>query len=382
MKKVLVVVSCLLLVTAVYLGYSTTDTASTPEAVAMHKEIQVYKGTVYVAGMGGHFAAADVEIDPADPKAPIKVTKLDRVVIGSKKTHPTHDPRIDPNDPSTMYWSTYKIDKAAGDRKAHVGKSNLKTGKVIKDQVVELNKRAKWTGALYCGSGQSKKYFLPVTMTGEAYIDVIDKKSLKNKAQVFLDGEGYKNNYWFFHGTNTPDMKSFAVAINLTEKWADASTPGKPKGEIDMLLLDMKSLEKGKVKVTKKSRITGKPGKTLTFRQTFTPDGKYLLQSGADRFYLLDGKTLRLLDEEMMTMGDNHDAISTPDGKYAVLTLRRTIKTSEDPEGKQMTDGVLALYDIKNRTVIGEPASVCYGCHANIGISGNATLCGADATWQ
>jgi hypothetical protein len=362
MKKVLVVVSCLLLVAAVYLTYSTTDTASTPEAEAIHKEIQVYKGTVYVAGMGGHFAAADVEIDPADPKAPIKVTKLDRVVIGSKKTHPVHDARIDPNDPSTMYWSTYKIDKSAGDRKAHVGKSNLKTGEVIKDRVVDLDKRAKWTGALYCGSGQSKKYFLPVTMTGEAYIDVIDKKSLKTKAKVFLDGEGYKNNYWFFHGTNTPDMKSFAVAINLTENWP--------------------ALEKGKVKVKKKARITGKPGKTLTFRQRFTPDGKYLLQSGADRFYLLDGKTLGLLDEEIMTMGDNHDAIPTPDGKYAILTLRRTIKTAEDPEGQQMTDGVLALYDIKNRVVIGEPASVCYGCHANIGISGNATLCGADVKWQ
>jgi hypothetical protein len=172
------------------------------------------------------------------------------------------------------------------------------------------------------------------------------------------------------------------VAINRTENWPDASTPGKPKGEIDMLLLDMKSLEKGKVKVTKKSRITGKPGKTLTFRQRFTPDGKYLLQSGADRFYLLDGKTLGLLDEEIMTMGDNHDAISTPDGKYAILTLRTTIKTGEDPEGSQVTDGTLALYDIKNKLIIGEPASVCYGCHANIGISGNATLCGADVKWQ
>jgi hypothetical protein len=381
MKKFLIVASCLVLVFAVYLGHNSVDPEA-PAAIAKHKETKVYKGTVYVAGMGGHFAAADVEIDPADAGAPIKVTGLNKVDIGNKKTHPTHDPRVDINDKSKMYWSTYKIDKVAGKKTVHVGVSDLKTGKVLKDKAYQLDKRAKWTGALYCGSGQTKKSFLPVTMTGEAYIDVFDKKSLKLKERVFLDKEGYKDNYWFFHGVNSPDLKTFAVAINMTQKWSKATTPGKPKGEIDMLLLDLPKLEKGKVKVLKKSRITGKPGKTLTFRQTFTPDGKYLLQSGGDRFYLLKGKDLSLVDEEIMTMGENHDGIPTPDSKYAILSLRTSIKSVDDPEGTQLTDGQLVLYDIEAKTTIGKPASVCYGCHANIGISGNAVLCGADVTWK
>ncbi len=381
MKKFLIVASCVVLVFAVYLGYNSVDPEA-PAAIAKHKEMKVYKGTVYVAGMGGHFAAADVEIDPADAAAPIKVIGLNKVDIGNKKTHPTHDPRVDINDKTKLFWSTYKIDKVAGKKTVHVGVSDLKTGKVLKDKAYQLDKRAKWTGALYCGSGQTKKSFIPVTMTGEAYIDVFDKKSLKLKERVFLDKEGYKDNYWFFHGVNSPDLKTFAVAINMTEKWSKATTPGKPKGEIDMLLLDLPKLEKGKVKVLKKSRITGKPGKTLTFRQAFTPDGKYLLQSGGDRFYLLNGKDLSLVDEEIMTMGENHDGFPTPDGKYAILTLRTSIKSVDDPEGTQLTDGQLLLYDIEAKTTIGKPASVCYGCHANIGISGNAVLCGADVAWK
>jgi hypothetical protein len=381
MKKALIVGISLLVVFAVYLSYSSVETTA-PVAEAKHKETTVYSGTVYVAGMGGHFTVADVEIDPADAANPIKVKSLDRLVIGNKNTHPTHDARIDVNDRTKMYWSTYKIDKEAGKKTVHVGLSDLKTGKVLMDKAYQLDDRAKWTGALYCGSGQTEKSFLPVTMTGESYIDVFDKKNLKLKHRVFLDDLGYKDNYFFFHGTNSPDMKTFAVTINKTQKWAKPDAPAKRIGQIDMMLLDLPALEKGKVKVLKKNTITGSPDKTLTFRQYFTPDGKYLLQSGADRFYLLDGNTMALLDEELLTAGENHDAIGTPDSKYAVLTLRTKIATTEQPEGKMMTDGTLQLYDIENKMVIGQPVSVCYGCHGKIGIPGNAVLCGLDANWK
>jgi hypothetical protein len=366
----------MLLVFAVYLSYTTVDTKA-PVAVAKAK---TYSGTMYVAGMGGHFAVAEVEIDPSDTESPIKVKSLDRIVIGNKRTHPTHDARIDVNDRTKMYWSTYKIDKEMGGRTVHVGLSDLKTGNVIKDVALKLDKRAKWTGAIYCGSGQTKKSFIPVTMTGESYIDVFDKKTLKLKERVFLDKIGYKEGtYWFFHGTNSPDMKTFAVAINKTRRWANPTTPAAPIGKIDMLLLDLPALEKGKVKVIAKNTITGQPGKTLTFRQYFTPDGKYLLQSGADRFYLLDGKTLKLIDEELLTGGENHDAIGTPDSRYAILTLRTPIKNKN---GKGIKDGTLQLYDIKAKKVIGKPVSVCYDCHTKIGIEGSAVLCGLDANWK
>jgi hypothetical protein len=376
MRKFLVIGACLLLVFAVYLSHSTVDT-NVPVAVAKHAK--TYSGKLYVAGMGGHFTVADVEIDPSNTSHPIKVNNLDRIVIGSKDTHPTHDARIDSNDRAKMYWSTYKIDKKAKGKKMHVGLSDLKTGKVLMDKAIDLPKRGLgWTGALYCGSGQTEKSFLPVTMSNESYIDVFDKKSLKLKKRVYLEELGYKNNYFFFHGTNSPDMKTFAVTINLTKQWSKPSAPAARKGLIDMLLLDLPSLEKGKVKVLAKNTITGDPKKTLTFRQYFTEDGKYLLQSGADRFYLIDGKTMELLDEEMLTDGENHDAIGTPDSKYAILTLRT--KVGADPN--IVTDGTVQLYDIGAKKVIGEPVSVCLDCHKKIGLGGNAILCGLDANWK
>jgi hypothetical protein len=255
-----------------------------------------------------------------------------------------------------------------------VGLSDLKSGEKLMDKAVTLDDRATWTGALYCASGQTKEYYIPVTMTDEAYIDVYKKDDLELKHRVFLDYEPGET--LFYHGTNDEDMKKFAVVIN---RKAD----GKPTGNIDSLMLDLNALKKGKAKVIAKNKLTGTPGKTLTFRQRFTPDGEYLLQSGADRFYLLDGKTLDLVDEELMEDGQNHDAISTPDGKYAILTLRTKVANPlEQGEAAQVTDGALQLYDIQEKMVVGNPASVCLGCHTNIGLGGNAVLCGADANWD
>lgn len=380
MRKVLIVTACLLLVFAVYLTYNTVNPKA-PVANAVHEEMRHYTGTIYVAGMGGHFAAAEVEVDPASPQ-PIMVKNLDRIVIGNKSTHPTHDARIDANDRTKMFWSTYKIDKDAGKKTVHVGLSDLKTGKVLMDKAYQLDDRAAWTGALYCGSGQTKDSFIPVTMTNDAYIDVYAKDSLKLKERVFLDKEGYNNNYFFFHGTNSPDMKTFFVTINKTKDWAKPDAPAERIGQIDLLLMDLPALEKGKVKILKKNTITGSPTGTFTFRQYYTPDGNYILQSGADRFYLLDGKTLQLLDEEMMEAGENHDAIGTPDSKYAILTLRSKVPSGVEPEGRVMTDGMLQLYDIKAKRVVGEPTSVCYACHKQFEIHGNAVLCGMDANWD
>jgi hypothetical protein len=350
-------------------------------AFASIASAKTYTGTLYVAGMGGHFTAAKVKIDPSNTDSPIEVLNLgnidDRIVIGSGKTHPTHDARIDVNDRSKMFWSTYKIDKEAGGKIMHVGVSDLKTGKKLMDKEVKLPKRGLgWSGALYCGSGQTKKTFMPVTMSNESYIDVFDKKSLKLMHRVYLDKMGYKDNYFFFHGTNTNNMKHFAVAINLTEKWAKPSAPAARKGKIDILMLDLNALEKGKVKKVSKVTVTGDPKKTLTFRQYFTPDDKYLLQSGADRFYVLknDGGKLTLYDEELLTGGENHDAIGTPDSKYAVLTLRTKVGDRKD--------GTVQLYDIKAKKVIGKPVSVCFKCHDKFGIGGSAVLCGLDANWD
>lgn len=370
MKKALIIATCFLLILAVYLAYTIADSKA-PTAVAKQKDVKTYTGTMYVAGMGGHFAVADVTIDPNDTNQPIRVNDLDMISIGTKKTHPTHDPRIDVNDRNIMFWSTYKLDP---DGNLHVGKSNLKTGEVIKDVAVPKPDRAIWTGANYCGSGQSENSYIPVWMGNEGFIDVYGKKTLKLKHRVYFDDLGYKaGEYTFAHGTNTPDMKKFLLTLNLTpsghKKWT---------GNTELILLDMKALEKGKIKVLSKNTITGTPGKTITFRQYFSPDGKYLFQSGADRGYLIDANTLKVLDEITGISGSNHDIIPTPDSKYAVMTLRENIK---DKKGKEIVDGTLMLYDIKARKVIGKSASVCYSCHKNIG-KGTAILCGIDANWR
>jgi hypothetical protein len=379
MKKVISTVAALALVVGGYLAYTTVD--STTPSVAQASAKKTYTGTMYVAGMGGHFAKAEVTIDPNDTSNPIKVNSLDMVDIGGN-THPTHDARIDDQDPNRMYWSTYKLDtwknKGAKGGQLHVGVTDLSSGEVIKDVAFPAPARAKWTGANYCGSGQGKTTFLPVSMANEGYIDVFDKATMKLKHRIFFDDLGIKaGETTFAHGINTPDYKKFLLTVNHTPtgftKWT---------GNTRLMYLDMAALEQGKVKKLAEAMITGKPkdasGGTITFRQFFSDDGKYLFQSGADRGYLIDAKTLKVLDEITPLPGENHDIMPTPDGKYAVMTLREKAK---DFAGKDSVDGTLLLYDVEARKTVGGTVSVCFACHNEESV-GKAILCGIDGQWN
>ncbi len=182
-------------------------------------------------------------------------------------------------------------------------------------------------------------------------------------------------------------MKNYVLTVNKTKEWLKPDSPPPFLGQIDVILLELPALEKGEFKVITKNTITGSPAKTITFRQRFTPDGSYLLQSGADRFFLLKGDDMKLLDEEMMDYGENHDAVPTPDGKYAILTLRSDITH----EGKKIKDGTVLLYDINARKAVGKPTSVCYTCHLDSQEDleeeekvpmWNAVLCGIEANWK
>ncbi len=374
MKKTLCTVAALAVLGAGYLSYTTVD-ADTPVATAG----KTYGATMYVSGMGGHFAVADVTIDPSNTSDPIKINNLDMMDIGGS-THPTHDARIDVNDKNTMYWSTYKYDNwkskdKTGKASLHVGKTDLKTGEVLIDMPMAKPDRAGWTGANYCGSGQSDKYYMPITMTNEGYIDVINKSDMTLKHRVFFDDLGIKaGETTFAHGINTPDMKSMLLTFNLTPtgftKWT---------GNTKLVMVDMKALvDDGKLVKTAEATITGTPGKTITFRQFFTEDGSRLFQSGADRGYMIDAKTLKVLDEITPLPGETHDIMPTPDGKYAVMTLRQNAK---DFEGKDSKDGTLLLYDATAMKTVGNSVSVCFACHKKEGV-GKAILCGLDANWK
>jgi hypothetical protein len=384
MKKLLVLFGIVAVVVVSYLALTTVaPTTTMPVAVAAGP---TYSATIYVAGHGGHFAKAEVTVDPSDANAPVKVTNLDKIDIGDSKSHPSHDARIDSNDPNVLFWSTYMPD---ANKKMHVGKSDLKTGKVIQDVTLTPDP-ARSPGEkppLYCASGQSKDTFMPVFMGVEGYVDVFSKKDLKQLHRVFISDMGYaKGTYKFTHGTNSPDMKTFVFTMNQVKD-------GKATGDVDFVLVDLAQLEQGKLKVITKNTLKGDPNNTITFRQFFTRDGKYITQSAADRLWVLDAKTLKLVDEKMMPAGHQlHDAMPTPDGKFAILTVRNVTEgcdvegkgiKDEKGEMKTITDGTVMLYDAGAKTVNTKATSVCFGCHKGMGKGDkNAVLCGLDANFK
>ncbi len=376
MKKSLLVLMGLMMIAAIYAAATVSGIGQASPVLASKKS---YSATMYVAGMGGHFAKAAITVDPNNADSPIRVDGLDRVVIGDKDTHPTHDARIDVTDTNTLFWSTYKLDPS---KKMHVGKSDLRTGNVMTDIALDPDKRAPGEKPpLYCASGQTKDNYLPVFMGVEGFIDVFDKKTLEHRHRMYVSDIGYKEgSYVFVHGINSNDMKTFVISMN--QKGDD----GKANGKVDFILVDLPALEKGKWKVLKKNTISGEPGKTITFRQFFSMDNKYIFESAGDRFWLIDAKTLKLVDEKM-TEGQNHDAMPTPDGKYAVLTLRTNTEGCDADgkaiPGKTITDGTLQVYDVDARKIIGKPVSVCVDCHKNMGLGDKSSvLCGIDGNWK
>lgn len=353
-----------------------------------HAEAAKYNATFYVAGMGGHFAKAEVEIDPAKTTSPLRLKKLTKIDIGSKATHPVHDARIDANDSNTMFWSTYKIDKSeelANIQVAHVGKTDLKTGEVISDMMVDIPALATKTGSLYCASAQAKDHFLPISMANKGYIDVFQKSDLKRVQRLMLEGTeaDIGKPYKFYHGTNNPAMDKLLITINESD-----TDHGNTVGKMHLIELDMDKAVKGEIKVTNKGLATG-TGAFISFRQDYSPDGKLIANSAAGSMLLIDAKTLTVIDNEpMANLEENHDAIFTPDGKYVIATSRSkaVLANCENPAkpgpDEYIMDGRLKLYDVAAQKFVGEPLSVCNTCHSQEGVEEHAVLCGLDANFN
>ena len=344
---------------------------------------KTYKAKFYVAGMGGHFADVDCEIDPSAAK-PINVTGLSKVDIGDKDSHPVHDARIDSEDRGVMFWSTYKVDKKTN--MTHVGKTNLKTGEVLLDVGATVPEEATNTKSMYCASAQSKEHFLPISMANKGYIDVFTKSDLKMVRRVFLEGTDadIQKPYKFYHGTNSPDMKKLLITIN------ESDTPqGNTIGKLHLIMVDMDAFINGEVKVLAKTVLPGAEKKTVSFRQYFSNDGRLIANATGDRLFIVKADTLELVDAEMLkAVEETHDAIFTPDDKYVVITSRTKrpdddCETPESPkDGEYIMDGHLKLYDVEAKKMIGESSSVCLACHDQMGLDAHAVLCGLDANWQ
>lgn len=352
-----------------------------------------YEGTAYVAGMGGHFAKATFKIDPK-AETPINIEKLDKIDIGSGDSHPTHDARIDNKDRDTLYWSTYKPDHDANDV-YHYGKSDLKTGDVIKDVTMKIPDQVLNNKAGYCASAQTPDYFMPISMNKPGYISVISKKDMGLKHNVFLEGTpaDIKTGYKFIHGTNSPDMKEVLLTVNESNVAQDNKELGDGVGKLHMIVLDAPALEQGQVKVLRQGTADGNKKSTISFRQYYSPDGNYIANASGDILFLIDAKTLQVLDAETMpNLQETHDAIFTPDGKYIIATSRTKsvlpgCAAPEKPaDGEWRMDGQLKLYDVAARKFIGNPTSTCLKCHdSELGTdtdAPHAVLCGLDVNWK
>jgi hypothetical protein len=349
-----------------------------------------YAGTIYVAGHGGHIAEVPITIDPSVTAAPITVGTLGRVVVstvkfadgaaGGKSQYKLHDVRID-YAADTLYWSTYNTD---ANGQVHYGKNNLTSGALEADVAVDVNARATKpsvvmnTMPIYCASGQTTDYFMPITMTNEAYITVIPKDTVTGLAtppragviskptNVFLDGILPDPNYRYFHGSTSHDGAKMMMAVNK------ASAPqGTITGVADLYMLDAAELEKANVsELMTAGQITGAGGaSSVTFRSTWSYDDSMIALAGADRIWIIKSTDLTALHAggNATIGGQVHDAMFTDDGNYAVMAIRTNLPSPKD--------GEIQLYDVVNDTVIGASVSVCNDCH---GFALDSTLCGLD----
>ncbi|MGA3116068.1 MAG: hypothetical protein ABSF90_16735 [Syntrophobacteraceae bacterium] len=353
-KKMLILVSAVLLFAVVWFGASLLNGSPSGE----------YEGRIFVAGEGGHIADASVVINPA-AEEPIQIPKyliwtgdkLHFIPTGESADHSLHDIRIDSQDPNTIFWSTYAAKKPA----VIVGKADLRTDRWVTEKRFELPKEVRDFGeteiqTLYCGSGQTEKEFLPVFMGYPGFIDVIDKKTLNlNHRVMFASNPELPVNYRYAHGTTSPDNKYFFLAMN------DSQAPfSKATGNQSFFIFDLPTLaEKGELKILKKSTMDFPKG-TITFRSSFTPDGKFILQSARTKTLVLKADDLSLVQQAPIPEEwENHDIIATPDGRYGISTVRTPLTY----EGAKVYDGQIWLYDIAKNQYLGKPTSTCRHCH-------------------
>ncbi len=354
---------------------------SEPQTPTPSGQAVTYEGTLYVAGMGGHFAEAKVRIDPSKQE-PIEVISLDRIKLHQDKDtmikkYPNMEATIDPQT-NTLFWAAAVEDNG----KVHVGKVDLSTGRVVAD--VTVDKDASFQkGPMYCAATQTAGEYLPVFMGYPGYIDIFDKETMAHKRRVYLDHPEITKDYTWAHAMASPDGKHVYL-------WMGESAPGKagdfPRDNPNTLIfkLDTAALLNGEIKILQKAVVTGDAKNTAAFRGRFTPDGKYLFVAARDRAFLLDAETLKEVDVEMVPQGwEAHDVKPTPDGRYALVTLRVPVDVQVNGKTEQGLDGMVQLYDLDKKQLVGKPVSTCMSCHQReqAGVV-KAALCGIDAVWK
>jgi hypothetical protein len=199
---------------------------------------------------------------------------------------------------------------------------------------------------------------------------------------VLLDSILPDANYTFAHNSTSSDRKKMLVTMNKAATPYTGAT-----GVTDLYLLDADKMAQGEVSKTLGPVQIGSSANTpgnVAFRSSWTTDDSRIVVAGKDRLWVLNAATLApvngtdgdsgLLAGSAGTHYENHDALPTTDGKYAILTLR----TKPFADATVM-DGEIKLYDLTANQVVGAGVSVCNSCHASqLGSNRSSVLCGLD----
>ncbi len=323
----------------------------------------------------------------------------------------------------------------------------------------------------YCASAydQTNGVYFPMSMSFPAYVDAVPVAKLAAGAQGSVSNELHSgtsdftrtwiwqidpamanldpaHNYFgnpplaFIHGGPSPDGKMVYMVMNVV---SGLSQTNNLAGALRVYLVKASDLESASTAtpgtstmtpsdVMSQTTITVAPSDsttsgdgslqgTIAYRASFTPDGKYILQSGSDRMVILQVADLAACESsptpttacamtlyadttgttlaERTSMANSvtkpgqitsglgagtwggievHDVISTPDSKYAILSVRyyadqhqadqsAVVGGLQEPGIK--TSGV-QLYDINNKKFIGDVVPTCGSsatqCHAAV----------------
>ncbi len=395
----------LLCVCAVVLsaGCGSSSSSSSPPPPPPPPQKTTYTGTLYMASeAGGHVAVVPVTTDPSNTTAPIALGTISRIQLSSapgpgNTTHVFHDVRL---DGTKLYYSAIFSDTTGcattctNPGMVHLGYVDLANQNAVHDAMIDASPDATAPGMAYCGSGQTATHFFPMTMSSPAYIDAIAKSAIVTGATLSSTGANVKRtvvdsfrtggdpNYLFAHGVNSPDQTKMYVAVNETSS-------GNMTGAITSYIVKVSDLVAGTASASNVTShtVTGLTagGGTIAFRSSYTPDGTKILQAGSNRLLVLNASDLSVLDNNTNIGGSfaaftgnggvqAHDVMPTPDGKYAILSLRFQHANNEQE------DSGIQLYDLTAKAAIGNPVSTCSGCHNSTttarptcGIQGNLT---------
>ncbi len=252
---------------------------------------------------------------------------------------------------------------------------------------------------LYCASGMdtTNGYYFAMSMSLPAYLDAIPVSALANGAQgssvtspttnhitssttgfhrtpisaIFGTETAGAHVDAFIHGAASPDGKTIYAVTNVV---SGLSTTNNLLGVFRAKTIKASDLESGAAAPTiiSSASYTVAPSlASIAYRASYTPDAKYILQAGSDRVLILNANDLSLYVDTAATNStdtyklgsgaaggvDLHDAIATPDGKYAILSMRYYSDTTQKNAGI-LTSGV-QLYDINNRKFVGNVVPTC-----------------------